>query len=212
VDFARIRFPIERRHRTSLAALIAANVYPLVGVLALGWDLYSVMVLYWAENSIIGLYNVLKMLRIGGARAVPTVAFFCFHYGVFMFVHFVFVTKLFGTALFGFPGLHDVIVGLAPVADGLAAIFISHGISYYVNFLRGREYEGRTVEDQMNAPYQRMVVLHVTLIAGGWFVATLGAPIGALVVFVVIKTGMDAWAHLHERGRATPVGDSGPRP
>lgn len=195
--------PLTRWLRTSLAALIIANTIPLIGVLALDWDLYGVMVLYWAENSIIGLYNVLKMLRIGGARATPQAAFFCVHYGLFMFVHFVFVKRLFGPDEWGlFPELGQIIDALRPVAGSLAATFLSHGISYYVNFVRGREYERTTVDDQMHAPYKRMAVLHVTLIAAGWIIASQGGPVGALAVFVVLKTCIDGWAHLREHGRA----------
>lgn len=198
------RLPAEGAQRKSLAALIIANMLPLVGVLALDWDLYGVMVLYWAENSILGLFNVLKMLRIGRAKAVPQVAFFCVHYGFFMFVHFVFVKHLFGPSSWGlFPSLNDVIEALTPEASGLAATFISHAISYRVNFLGRREYERIDLDDQMSAPYQRMAVLHVTLIAGGWIIMSQGQPVGALVVFILIKTAIDAWAHLRERVRAT---------
>ena len=195
-------WPAERRRRLSLAALVLSNAIPLVGVLALGWDLYGVMVLYWAENAIVGFYNVLKILRIGGERAVPMTGFFCIHYGGFMFVHLVFVMRLFGPPDIAlFPSLHDVISALAPVAGSLAATFLSHGISYYVNFLRGREYERTTTDQQLFAPYRRMLVLHMTLIAGGWIIVTIGNPVGALVVFVVLKTVIDAWSHLRERGR-----------
>lgn len=94
-----------------------------------------------------------------------------------------------------------MIAALAPVAGSLAATFFSHGISYYVNFLRGREYERTTTDQQLFAPYRRMLVLHMTLIAGGWIIMTIGNPVGALVVFVVLKTVIDAWSHLRERGR-----------
>jgi hypothetical protein len=197
------RWPVERAQRKSLAALIIANMIPVVGVLALDWDLYGVMVLYWAENSILGLFNVLKMLRIGKAKGIPQAAFFCLHYGFFMFVHFVFVKRLFGPSSWGlFPSLGDMIEALAPEATGLAGTFISHAISYRVNFLGRREYERIDLDDQMTAPYHRMAVLHVTLIAGGWIIMSQGQPVGALVVFVLLKTAIDAWAHLRERGAA----------
>jgi hypothetical protein len=199
--------PVTRWQRTSLAALIIANTVPLIGVLAFDWDLYGVMVLYWAENSIIGLYNVLKMLRVGGAGAAPQAAFFCVHYGFFMFVHFVFVKHLFGPHEWGlFPGFGQIVDAMRPVASSLAATLLSHGVSYYVNFLRGREYERTTVDDQMHAPYKRMAVLHVTLIAAGWIIASQGGAIGALVVFIVLKTCIDGWAHLKEHGRLAAAG------
>lgn len=196
-----LRLPTEPAQRTSLAALVIANMVPLVGVLALDWDLYGVMVLYWAENSILGLFNVLKMFRIGGQKAVSLAAFFCVHYGFFMFVHFVFVKRMFGPDTWGlFPSLDDIIEALAPVASGLLSTLVSHAISYRVNFLGRREYERTALDAQMTAPYQRMALLHVTLIAGGWIIMSQGQPIGALVVFVLLKTAVDGWAHLRERG------------
>jgi hypothetical protein len=48
--------------KPSVLALIAANVLPLAGVLFLGWSTFAIVVVYWAENVIIGMINVLKML------------------------------------------------------------------------------------------------------------------------------------------------------
>jgi hypothetical protein len=50
------------KYRTSGYALIAANSLPLFGVLFFGWDTFTIIFLYWAENVIIGAINVLKML------------------------------------------------------------------------------------------------------------------------------------------------------
>src|SRR3954464_1834875 len=49
-------------YKTSAYVLIAANVLPLLGVLFLGWDTFSIIALYWTENVIIGAINVLKMI------------------------------------------------------------------------------------------------------------------------------------------------------
>jgi hypothetical protein len=49
-------------YRPSVVALLAANVVPLLGVLFLGWSTFAIVVLYWAENVIIGAINVLKMI------------------------------------------------------------------------------------------------------------------------------------------------------
>jgi energy-converting hydrogenase Eha subunit C len=54
----------------------------------------------------------------------------------------------------------------------------------------------------MGAPYTRVVILHLTIIFGAFAVALLGQPIGALVVMVLLKTGVDLAAHLGERARA----------
>jgi len=57
-----IRVDAVQRHRWSVAALIAANLVPLVGVLAFGWSTLNVVLLYWMENVVIGVINVLKMV------------------------------------------------------------------------------------------------------------------------------------------------------
>jgi len=43
-----------------VTALLAANTAPLFGVLFLGWDAFYIVVLYWAENVVIGyMYSVI---------------------------------------------------------------------------------------------------------------------------------------------------------
>ena len=38
----------------AIALLIASNLLPLVGVLFWGWNLWSIIILYWIENGIVG--------------------------------------------------------------------------------------------------------------------------------------------------------------
>jgi hypothetical protein len=40
--------------RTALLALLVANLLPLWGVLAGGWSVWTVLVLYWLESGIVG--------------------------------------------------------------------------------------------------------------------------------------------------------------
>lgn len=49
-------------YKTSALALLAANVLPLFGVLFWGWDAFVIVVLYWVENVVIGMINILKMI------------------------------------------------------------------------------------------------------------------------------------------------------
>lgn len=42
--------------------LVAANLVPLVGVLMWDWSVFHVVVVYWLENVIIGVINLLKMI------------------------------------------------------------------------------------------------------------------------------------------------------
>lgn len=48
--------------RWSVASLLAANLLPLLGVLLFDWKTFDVVILYWFENVVIGVINVLKMI------------------------------------------------------------------------------------------------------------------------------------------------------
>jgi hypothetical protein len=47
--------------RPTVTALILANLIPLFGVLFAGWQVFDVVMVFWVENVIIGLINLLKM-------------------------------------------------------------------------------------------------------------------------------------------------------
>jgi hypothetical protein len=204
----------------ALVALVLANAIPLAGVLWFGWNVWTILIVYWLENGIVGVYNVLKMrkaqappgpdggsMRLNG-RPVDTgstsalITFFIIHYGMFWLVHGIFVLTL---PLFGMMAGDDVDLtsGLDPltIVVALIALTISHGVSYSFNFLRAGEYRRVSAAGQMFAPYGRLVVLHVTIILGGMAIAVTGAPEAAVAILVILKTVLDVGFHLAEHRR-----------
>jgi hypothetical protein len=75
-------------------------------------------------------------------------------------------------------------------------------VSFFVNFLGKEEYLTVSPDQQMMEPYSRVVVLHVTILAGGFLADSLGAPLAALVLLIVLKTVIDLLAHLREHRKA----------
>jgi hypothetical protein len=150
--------------------------------------------------------------------------FFTIHYGLFWLVHgiFVFALPTFLAAANGsggLPGLDPCFdagdfpiacqtagsfgeVAWSSVLVGGIALFISHGASFLFNYIGRGEYLTASPSGQMAAVYGRVVVLHLTILFGAFLVAALGAPIGALFVFVVLKTAFDLGLHLRERSRS----------
>jgi hypothetical protein len=202
----------------ALVALIVANLVPLAGVLFLGWSVWQILIIYWIENGIVGVFNVLKMLKAEGGYEESTTAwringrspagmsraslipFFCMHYGLFWLVHgvFVFTLPLFGATATG----DESSLGTTPdplvLAFAVLALFISHGVSYLFNFIGGGEYKRVSPAAQMFKPYGRLVVMHVTIIIGAMAISITGAAIAALVVLVLLKIGLDVGLHLAE--------------
>jgi MFS family permease len=155
---------------------------------------------------------------IGAVFGPLTAIFFVFHYGLFWFVHGVFVFALptfFGAgplvtdpslltvqpSLIGDSALGVAIIVPATgpfgelvwssVTIGAIGLFLSHGLSFAWTYVRGGEYRHTSPVSQAAAPYGRVVVLHVTILAGGFAIATLGAPLLLLFALVLGKTLLD---------------------
>lgn len=175
--------------------LIAANTLPLLGVLFWAWDSASVVVFFWAENLIIGLFNVVKMLSFGSAQGLFLALFFTVHYGGFTVGHGLFIAQL-----FGLEASSDLALD-ALWFWGFVGLVISHGGSLLLNFFLGGERARTTPAGLMAAPYKRIVILHVTIIVGGMGVEALGSPLPLLVLLVLLKVAVDLRGHLREHDR-----------
>lgn len=191
--------PLKWSSPTALA-LILANLVPVAGAVYLDWNLGEVMVLYWAESGIIGLFNIAKMAVISGWLALLSGTFFLAHYGAFMAVHFLFIWGIFVKGLDDTAGGDLVEVGqmFVQLWPALAALFVSHAISFFRNFIGRREYIGREVRKQMAEPYARIVVMHLVLIFGGGLSIILGGPTAVLLLVIAGKIWFDVKAHIKQ--------------
>jgi hypothetical protein len=212
------------RRQINVLLLVVANALPLLGVVFFDWDVSALIVLYWSENLVIGFYNILKMLSAGGLPAVLPSLFFLVHYGGFCAVHGFFISSLllntppeigsdppwplflvFVQLLFE---VIEQVLAQAPTEWVLAftGLFISHGYSFVSNFWLGGERETSTINSLMSAPYKRIVVLHIAVIAGSFAVIALGQSFLMLLVLVAMKTGIDLLLHQREHRRARGCG------
>jgi hypothetical protein len=203
----------------SALVLIGANLIPLVGVVGFHWTIYSILLLYWAENVVIGGLNIVRMalaqpesLAVNASKLF-TIPFFAVHYGMFTFVHGIFVVTWFGPGVRGMsPAALLAAVREAGVGFGILAIAASHLFSLAHNYLASGEFRRALPYQLMFQPYARVMVLHVTILVGGFLAQVMGAPLVTLVVLVGLKIAIDLYAHLAERrklGAARYQGDAG---
>jgi hypothetical protein len=185
-------------------------------VVFFGWDLANVMILFWAESAVIGFYTVLKIIVVGKFMALIEAPFFLGHFGGFMAMHFLLIYVFFVRGLDAAgpePGSWDALRGIfGPLRTGLAALFISHGVSFFSNFVGRREHAVATVPALMTAPYSRVFVMQFTLIFGGWIVLLLKNPVPPLALLVLLKTALDFTAHRREHAGGPTLAIRGPAP
>jgi hypothetical protein len=216
----------------SVLALLAAHLVPLAGVLFAHWPIYPLMLMFWAENVIVGLYTVPKIIlacadppELGpGERPdkfsetlTPTTypLFFVCHYGTFALVHFLVLYGIFGT-----PDVGKEMQHVAPdrllatmfeqlsrsgLLLGVIALAASHGVSFWTNYVQPQRYLDVSKKEAMMAPYGRVILLHLVLIGGAFAIQRIGPGPLPLVVLILVKTGMDLVAHLKEHRDALGV-------
>ena len=207
-------------------ALLVVNFIPVLGVLFWGWSLFEVVVLYWFENLVIGALNVLKIATCmpneeaarRAAQETSTgpvspalvhieklflIPFFTFHYGIFCFVHGVFVFELLGSQA---PTGGEMMASLTTMVGevlgggtliGALALTASHLYSYVFHYLFCGEFRRTNTARLMIGPYGRIVVLHLAILVGAFFIVQLGQPLILMLLLIGGKTLLDWKLHAH---------------
>ncbi len=167
---------------------------------------YEILLVYWAESAVVGIYNAFRMALAKGHILTKLffIPFFWFHYGMFTMGHLFFISFLMGKMILPFPiaSLTDVfsdIIGLMSLTEigiSFAILMASHGYSFFANYVGKKEYGSTNVMELFTRPYRRIVVMHLTIIIGSFFFIFLPAALGFILIFV--KLYFDVKLHLNE--------------
>ena len=203
-----------RWYSPTALVLIAANLLPLYGVLILGWAVLPIMVLFWLENIVIGVLNILRILFASPADASRRVSkFFWFRSSLSTMAclppHTACLCLPFSAVnptRHSVDGLWTIDAARRAITEfslwpGIGALAASHLFSFFWNYLGQREYQQARPEALMQAPYGRIMVLHVTIILGGLLIQLFHSPLWALLLLIGLKIGVDLRAHLKEHRR-----------
>ena len=74
---------------------------------------------------------------------------------------------------------------------------MSHGVSFFQNFIGRAEYVDRDIREEMGKPYDR-IFMQFTLILGGFLVGIFDSTLLVLLLLIVLKITTDLRAHLVE--------------
>jgi len=181
---------------TPLLSQLAANLISLAVALWLDWPPAMILALFWAENVVIALWQIPRLLLAGGGeRPTPwpsrlfMTLFFLVHYGMFTFVHGAFVFELFLHRHMSFETLAEFFSHPGPQLAVLAML-VSHGVRFFVDLGAGRV-TSALPSAVMNAPYHRIVVLHLVVLGSGFLLGYLPYPVVGLVLLTLIKSAME---------------------
>lgn len=193
------------RHFQSLLAVVFA-AFPVVGVLLRGWDVGEVVLLYWCENVIIGIWTVARMLTTATAPLagrLATAAFFTVHFGIFCLVHGVFIVGFIGRESGGMAlspaSVTDYLSQAALIA--VAINFGMHGVGMVREHFVAGERETVSLPTIMKRPYGHIVVVHLAIIGAGFIAVMVPSAIFLLAVMALGKLVLDLRGIYGEKGQ-----------
>lgn len=210
---------------TSSISIVFVNLVPLFGAVFLGWDLTTLLIIYWSENIAIGFWNIFKLLKaprvndknnkyhisfedmtkeeidrvnnssnLAGIKLSYTL-FFMVHYGLFTTVHGFFIFTIFLQSTTNF------LLYLPGIVFSFILIFLSHGFSYFVNYIGRKEYEDTSLTELMIKPYKRIFITHFVVILAYGVLQGFTDLLLTAVILIVIKTVGDLIFHNIEHSK-----------
>lgn len=192
----------------SLWLLLSSNLITIFFAIREGWDLKTIMLIYWFQSLTIGLFNFIRILqlkefstenfKINDRYVQPTqrtkiftAFFFLFHYGLFHSIYLVFLlTGTFGGSL----AVGTNIIDIKFILLTALLFFINHLFSFIYN--KPKDTKKQNIGTLMFYPYARIIPMHMTIgpmmILGGNFSEVV------LLFFLILKTLADAVMHIIE--------------
>ena len=188
----------------SLWTLLFSNLIAIYFATKEGWNLSSLMWVYWFQSIIIGFFNFIRILRlkefstdgfmINNQPAKPTHStkvftafFFLFHYGFFHFAYLIFLTIGSLTKTLGGSINTTEFKSLLVV---VFLFFLNHLFSYI--YSQPKDTKKQNIGALMFYPYARIIPMHLTIILG------LNYGHNVLFLFLGLKTLADIIMHIIE--------------
>lgn len=204
---------VARAYADPLARLnLAVDFLPILAIFLFGWGATPLVALYWLENLVIGVFAAARILGSGlsqmrrgdntGAGAFFLAPFFCFHYGAFCWGHGVFLAT-FAMPEMGFPDPRLLIswaLGSGPYLPWFLAAIIAANLAVFLADFIGRGEINRTkMDEEMAAPYGRIVTLHIAIILGAMFAFGSDEPLLGVLLLILIRVAFGVFLAVRRR-------------
>ena len=179
----------------SSSSLILANLYPIYGVYFLGWGVPKIILLYFIETLIISIFGFLKGFYIFYQKQKESGLLFLIFFYIF-WLGSVFValdTLLF----FEKSNIYNSISLI-----GVFLMIVSHGVSFYTNFIMKKEYENDSIFDILGIKifWLRVAPMHLFVFFSYFLLDSTVGPI-LISLFILSKTSIDLLLHIYEHSK-----------
>jgi len=198
---------VPNRSATDLV-IIAANLLPLGGVVYGGWNIWTLLLLYWIEAFSTVLLGVVKSLfakqgspdvvgereplhelrhKRGGWRPLPTLPpIYPRNVPFALSILGIWVSTIVPITVLSWAVIETSVVLSWEVAVSIGALLIAHGIEFCGEYLGTKTYENVSAREILQQPSQLTLGMMFLGVVG--LSATQSAGVAVLGGFVIIKT------------------------
>jgi hypothetical protein len=181
----------------NLLIICLYNTLPIGGVIFLGWDVGQILIFYWFENLVTGLFALARIVSSRGSepgetqvarKAIGSGCVFALHYGGFCLVHGVFMIALLEQVA-GPAGVNPMVHEGGPglFIGALLAMAGFHLVIFVRQWIMPQAWRQAKPAIEMFRPYGRVFVLHSTLLLGAWFMTKAQAPVWTILILCTAK-------------------------
>jgi len=195
----------------SLTFLILANLFSLTGVLLFEWTAFDLIALFCAETVVVGFYNVIKMRNASDAdkatlwrfNAIPLflttyILLILSQISFFLVFTHLYINRREELQILEYnENVWNFFINLN-FFIALSLLFLSHGVSYWFNYVLRKEYEKITVGRLVFLPFRRTIKHQTIVILGGLYLGVIQASNWILILLVLTKIIFDSKAHINE--------------
>lgn len=181
----------------TLAAIVVLGLIPIWGVLNHGWSALQIVMLFWVETVVVGVFTWMRLRDIerlrpeahnpvsGGSSSL----FLALHYGIFTLVHgvFVIVMGMVGPAEGWFDeSLSDVLAdrGFWMAVVGVVLLL---GLGHWRDWARPEAWRTAGLGRELFRPYSRIIAMHIAVVGGVWVILGLGGAAWLVVLLCGLK-------------------------
>lgn len=184
------------------------------------WKTSDQVMVLWCENLVVGFYTIFKIPlcrpvdpdKWDHYPVAPTlirwvvIPFFLLHFLMFCAMHLALINMLFSSEVESYAEAHRNSafpeVNFNVVLISLCALFVNHGISYGLNFIKQKEYLRFKMDEMMFVPYKRLLLVHGVVMTLGLLLSVTGIDSVLLIlIFFTVKCWIDLRRHKAEHNQ-----------
>lgn len=182
--------------------MLIMGVIPIWGLIYFGWNAGQVIVLFWVESLIVGIFTWLRVRDTernpqGQEGPFKLSGFFLVHYGLFWAVHGVLSWVLILIFLPDGGGWRPIL-GDTNFWKAVTGVALLQTMVHWREWARPQAWRGADPSKEMFKPYGRVVALHLAVLIGFAIAALAGGGHEVAIALCVIKLLVDVALALWE--------------